>query len=227
MIMQEFFGGIISEFLKGAAGEAGKAGARALFSSKPKPESLHQAEGEHPDPQNPWEIAGGFLNALLHGEPEIAGTYCDPHVAEDPDRLERLNVVLQAVPPVSWALQNMQVPDGWREGDWLPWGLIEAVITYPRDDGGFDALPALITMFPSDDGWLVGDVHWQEDSEQAGEPDLPAARVVGWNKDWQSAVAEVYVLPCSRCPQSFTIPAGYGVLKVKCPACWTQQEVET
>jgi hypothetical protein len=223
--VQEFIGGIVSELLKGFAGEAGKEGARALFSSKSKPESLPQ-EGEHLDVHDPWVMAEGFLNALLHGEPDIAWTYCDACVADEPDRLERLNILLQAVPPVSWALQNMHVPDGWSEGDWLPWGLIDAVITYPRDDGGFDALSALITMLPSDDGWLVADVHWQ-DTEEASEPTLPAARVVGWPKDWESSVAEVHVLPCTRCLESFTIPAGYGVLKVKCPACWTQQEVET
>jgi hypothetical protein len=225
--MQEFIGNIISEFLKGAAGEAGKEGVRALFSSRTKPESLPQDEGEHLDVQDPWMMAGGFLNALLHGEPDTAWTYCDPSVADEPDRLERVNVILQAVPPMSYALLNMHVPEGWREGDWLPWGLIEAVITYPRDDGRFDALPALLTMFPSDAGWLVADVHWQESAEQTSEPSLPAARVVGWNNDWESTVAEIYILPCTRCPQSFTIPAGYGVLKVKCPACWTLQEVET
>jgi hypothetical protein len=222
--MQEFISGIISELVKGFAGEAGKAGARAIFS---KPESPPQAEGEHPDPQDPWAMAGGFLNALLCGEPDIAWTYCDPHLADEPERMERLNVILHAAPPLSWALQNMHVPEGWSEGDELPWGLIEAVITYPRDDGGFDALSALITMLPGEFGWLVGDVHWQDGTEQAGEPVPPAARVVGWPKDWEFSVAEVHVLPCSRCPQSFTIPAGYGILKVRCPACWTQQEVET
>lgn len=226
--MQEFIGGIVSELFKGFAGEAGKAGARALFSSGSAPGSPAEPEDEHFDPlHDPWEMADGFLNALAHGDPDTAWTYCDPYVADDPERHERLIVILDAVPPVSWAVQNMHVPEEWREGDWLPWGVIQSVITYPRDDGGFDALPALITMLNGDDGWRVADVHWQEDSEQRSEPLLPAGRVVGWQLDWQSSVAEVHVLPCNRCPQNFTVPAGYGILKVKCPACWTQQEVET
>lgn len=226
--MQEFISGVVSELLKGFAGEAGKAGARALFSSGSASEPPAASEDEHLDPlHNPWDMAHGFLHALAQGEPDTAWTYCDPFVADDPDRHQRLDVILQAVAPVSWAVQNMHVPKEWREGDWLPWGVIETVITYPRGDGGFDALPALITMLNGDDGWRVADVHWQEDTEEVNAPALPAGRVVGWPKDWESSVAEVHVLPCTRCSESFTIPAGYGVLKVRCPACWTQQEVET
>lgn len=222
--MHEFFSGALSELLKGFAGEAGKAGARALFSSRAE-DTSGQHSVQFDALQEPKDLVDGFLNALAHRDQDAAWTYCDQTWADDPARSESLHVTLDAAPPLSWAIQEVYVPADWAEGNWLAWAIVEVVVTFPGEGGGFDVIPAHVTTFNGDTGWHIADVHWSpgEENEQV---ELPTGRVIGW-KDWESAVDQYHVLPCSRCSQEFLIPAGYGMLKVKCPACWTQQEVET
>lgn len=223
--MHEIISGLLSELGKGFAGEAGKAGARALFSSRSEKGPTPPPEDSDPFAE-PQEMVDGFLNALAQATLDDAWGYCDQTWADDPERSERLHVILQAAPPVSWAIQNLYAPEDWTDGDWLPWALVEVVVTFPLETGGHEVLPAVVTTVNTDEGWCVADVHWTGETEDSVEPELPAGKISGW-KDWESSAAEYHAIPCTRCPQEFRIPAGYGVLNARCPACWTQQAVET
>jgi phage FluMu protein Com len=35
------------------------------------------------------------------------------------------------------------------------------------------------------------------------------------------------VIQCERCPQQISIPIGVGRIRLKCPSCWTPQEIDT
>jgi phage FluMu protein Com len=41
------------------------------------------------------------------------------------------------------------------------------------------------------------------------------------------APPEKRVIQCERCPQKLSIPVGVGRIRLKCPACWTPQEIDT
>lgn len=206
---------IATELAKGFMGEAGKAGAKALFT---RAEQTQPAEpiAEYDPLIEAEEAANSFLSAVAHGDRDVAWEWCDPAWADDPERSQSLTDTLQAAPPLNWTIKSLHVPDDWIEGEWLPWVALETIVTFDLGDGSYPVIPAMIWTVETDYGWRVADIAW--DSAFYGTSEL---------ENVFELLPSKQVIQCSRCPQKLSVPVGIGRIRVKCPSCWTRTVIDT
>jgi hypothetical protein len=208
----EFFTTLLTELGKGFMGEAGKAGARALFSREaPTPEPEHALEDELEPQDETQEALEGFFDCLAVGDPDAAWTWCDPEWPHDPQRSQSYHDTFSLAPPISWSVRQQYVPSDWSPGEWLEWVAWDVVVTFDNGDGSFSAHPAAVVALPLDDGWRIAEVVWDPGSDEAPEP---------------VTEEEVWLVVCERCPAELAIPVGLGPFSIRCPDCWTPQTID-
>lgn len=219
---------IFGEFAKGLASEAGKMSARAILSRESVDSTPAQASVAEEEelllaleslPYDPWpgveETAEGMFRCLAAGDRDTAWTWCDPAWPTDPERGQAFHDTFNASPPLSWTILERWAPEGWTEGQALPWAALSMVVTYDNGDGTFVGLPATVVAVPLEQGWRIYSLRWESSGAQE-----------------EQSVQEDFVLTgtdmlvqCERCPNQLSIPAGDGPYRVKCPECWTPQTV--
>lgn len=231
------------EAAKAFAGEAAKAGARAMFSERtqtgpaPRPEPMLQAEPIYDPVADVQTVGEWFLSALAQGDHDAAWALCDPGWPYDPERSQSYHATFDAAPPVSWAVRQIYVPEDWTAGSFLAWAGVEVLVTFDLQNGTSSAIEGVLWIFPIEEEWRVADIYWPPAPESAeAEPQEFAADLsdlfAGFVGDVQILEepvheSEMRVILCTRCPQKLSIPVGVGRIRVKCPACWTTQVLDS
>ncbi|HEX2081207.1 MAG TPA: hypothetical protein VHG08_26120 [Longimicrobium sp.] len=242
--MLDFFVAVAIEAGKGFFGEAGKAGARALFSRPTEPEQVvSNLEPERAlyDPIGEAEYAGtAFLHALAQRDHDTAWAWCDPDWPNDPERSQSFHNTFSSAPPATWNIRERYVPADWQDGDDLPWIGLDVLVTFDLLDGTYSTIEGLLWIFPTTDGWRLADITWDSASQQAAANQeaslesvfdelfqIPADEVLEADFTIHEEETAKRVILCTRCPQKLSIPVGVGRIRVKCPACWTQQVIDS
>jgi hypothetical protein len=230
------------EAAKAFAGEAAKAGARAMFSERtqteqvPRPEPLLQVEPVYDPVADVRTVGEWFLSALAQGDHDAAWALCDPGWPYDPERSQSYHATFGAAPPVSWAVRQIHVPEDWTPGSFLAWAGVEVLVTFDLQNGTYSAIEGVLWIFPIAEEWRVADIYWPPaaESAEAEQQEFEASLSDIFDFTWDAPVVEQpvhqpekRVILCTRCPQKLSIPVGVGRIRVKCPACWTTQVLDS
>jgi hypothetical protein len=236
--MIEFLKILAIESTKAFAGEAAKAGARTLFSERAQVEPVPHPEPVVYDPVGDVQaVAEWFLSALSQRDHDAAWALCDPEWLYDPQRSQSYHATFEAAPPVSWAVRQIHVPEDWTEGQNLAWAGVEVLVTFDLENGTYSTIEGVLWIFPIAQEWRVADIYWPAAAELTerepqvftfDQPDIFAG--FPWDAqvtEQPVAEPEKRVILCTRCPQKLSVPVGVGRIRVKCPACWAQQVIDS
>jgi hypothetical protein len=240
--MIEFLKILGTEAAKAFAGEAAKAGARALFSERTQAERVPQPEAISPPEQasdpvfDAQAVGEWFLSALAQQDHDAAWALCDPEWPYDPERSQSYHATFGAAPPISWAVRQIHVPGDWTPGNTPAWAGVEVLVTFDLQNGTYSAIEGVLWIFPIANEWRVADVYWAPapESTEVEQKEFAADLSEIFGLDWDAQVMELSirepekrVILCTRCPQKLSVPVGVGRIRVKCPACWTQQVIDS
>jgi hypothetical protein len=159
------------ETAKAFAGEAGKAGARALFSERkqaerrPNAEPTFQAEQVHDPIADVKALAEWFLSTLKQRDHAAAWALCDPTWPYDPERSQSFHATFGAAPPLSWDVRQIHVPADWTPEYEPAWAGVEVLVTFDLQDGTYSTTEGVLWIFPIAQVWRIADIYWSPAAE--------------------------------------------------------------
>jgi hypothetical protein len=240
--MIEFLKVLAVETTKAFAGEAAKAGARALFSKRTQAEKvaepgpMAQIEPGYDPIADVQTVAEWFLSALKQRDHDAAWALCDPAWPYDPERSQSYHATFGAAPPLSWDVPQIHVPADWTPGNILAWAGVEVLVTFDLQNGTYSTIEGVLWIFPIAHEWRVADIYWPPTAEltEAEQPEFAASLSDVFDLPWVAQFVEQpvhepekRVILCTRCTQKLSVPVGVGRIRVKCPTCRTQQVLDS
>jgi hypothetical protein len=182
-----------------------------------------------PAPVSPTDeavlVVDSFFRAIAARDVGALTEICDAVWEVQPGTAELIQELLDASPPVSWAVDAVLVPDDWRIGFPLAWVLTELAVTFGTRETGFETIPGVVRVTAQPEGWRIDYLEWHElqQPEPGPEPDTG----ISWF-DAASPLFEEFALQpppgpvvvvCARCAQKLCVPGDRGRLRVTCPRC--------